>query len=78
MKLNIITSSAVDEFAVSWIELDTPTGTITIQKDHAPCILELKKNEPVLFQLTTGKQKSVMIQHGFAHVSREKITIIVP
>ena len=78
MKLNIITSSATEEFLISWIELNTPTGTITVQKDHAPCIVELKKNEAIVFQLATGKQKSIVIQHGFAHVLREKITIIVP
>lgn len=78
MKLSIVTSSSTDEYTISWIELNTPTGNIVIQEQHAPCILELKPNEEVMFQLSTGKQKSVTIQHGFAHVSRKKITIIVP
>lgn len=78
MKLNIVTSSSTDEYTISWIELNTPTGNIVIQEQHAPCILELKSNESIMFQLSTGKQKSVMIQHGFAHVLREKITIIIP
>lgn len=78
MKLNIVTSNNTDEYKISWIELDTPTGNIVIQEQHAPCILELKSNEPILFQLSTGKQKSITIQHGFAHVLRDKITIIIP
>jgi F0F1-type ATP synthase epsilon subunit len=78
MKLTIITSSTREEQSISWIELNTPTGNIVIQEKHAPCILELTPNEQILFQLTTGKQKSITIQYGFAHILRDKITIIIP
>lgn len=78
MKLIIIRSSETDEHSISWIELNTPSGNIVIQEDHAPCILELKPDDSVLFQLTTGKQKSVQIKHGFAHILRDRVTIIIP
>jgi len=78
MKLTIITSNATDEHSISWVELNTPTGNIVIQEKHAPCILELKPNEPALFQLTSGKQQTINIQHGFAHILRDRITIIIP
>ena len=78
MKLNIVTSNDTSVYSVSWVEMNTPTGSIVIQEQHAPCILELLANEPIIFQLTTGKQKSITIEHGFAHILRDKITIIVP
>lgn len=78
MKLKVITSSTETEHAISWIELNTPTGNIIVQEDHAPCILELTQNESALFQLTTGKQKSIIVPHGFAHITRKGVTIIIP
>jgi F0F1-type ATP synthase epsilon subunit len=68
----------MEEYTISWLEIYTPRENIVIQKDHAPCILELKPNETILFQLNTGKQKTILIHSGFVHVLRDYITIIVP
>jgi len=78
MKLNILTGNSTEEYTISWLEINTPTENIVIQKDHAPCILELKPNENILFQLVTGKQETILIRDGFVHVSRNHITVIVP
>jgi F0F1-type ATP synthase epsilon subunit len=76
MKLHIIMPTQKEQYDVVWVELNTPVGSVIIQPEHAPTIITLQKGEPITFKLKTGKQESVNLVHGVAHVTRQDITII--
>ncbi|NBX77935.1 hypothetical protein EBQ93_01080 [bacterium] len=77
MNLNIVTPHAVDVYEVVWLEICTPVGSMVIQKDHAPMIIELVPGQEISFQLLSGKQQSIAVVRGFVHVTRDNIKIIV-
>lgn len=76
MKLHIIMPTKKEQYEIVWVELYTPVGSVVIQPEHAPTIMTLKKDEPITFKLKTGKQESVNLMHGVAHVTRKDVTII--
>jgi len=57
------------EHDISWIELNTSAGNM---------IIELSPQEQITFQLMSGKQGSLIIPQGIAHVTRLDIKIFIP
>lgn len=76
MKLKIINPSRTQEFTVVWLEINTPAGNMVIQNNHAPMMVKLNNNEEIIFQTDDGKQHTITIQDGFAHITRSDITIL--
>lgn len=66
-----------EQFNVAWVELQTKVGNIVIQIEHAPMILELQPNSQVRFCLDNTKQKTIEVTAGFAHVTRQNVTILI-
>jgi F0F1-type ATP synthase epsilon subunit len=62
---------------IVWLDVDTPTGNYVIQPAHAPMILTLTPNSRVSYCLTNGKQESLDIKHGVAHISRNSVVLLV-
>ena len=77
MKLEIVSANEHSSYQVAWIELNTLVGNFIIQMGHAPTILSLAPNKTVTFRLKNGKQKTIIVLHGIAHVAREATTLIV-
>lgn len=76
MKLKIINPYGSQEHTVAWIELNTPAGNMIIQDEHAPMIIEVSPNTEILFLLNSGKQMSMIIMQGFAHITRKEVRIL--
>ena len=78
MKLSIIDIEKITQYAVAWIELNTPVGNIVIQAEHAPMIIQLSPNHELIFELLSGEQKSIMMIQAIAHITRDEVKIITP
>lgn len=76
MKLSIISPETAIEHNIAWIELPTSGGSIVIQRGHEPLLAMLTPHQHVTFKLKTGKQRSIIVQHGIARVEREAVTLI--
>lgn len=76
MKLKIISPYSTEEYAIVWIELNTPVGNMIIQKEHAPMLIEINPNSEILFLMSNGKQKTIIITQAFAHVHRKEVKIL--
>lgn len=63
--------------ALSWLELDTPVGNFVILPEHAPTVLTLKKKSTVRFGLKSGKQDSIFVVDGLAHIKRDQIILLL-
>ena len=77
MKFSVISPHATAEYAIVWIEINTPVGNMVIQQDHAPMIIEIEQNSELLFMQQNGKQISLMIVQGFIHITRQNIKLLV-
>ncbi len=77
MKLNIITPQTKESHTVAWVEVMTSVGSFVIQKGHAPMVLALAPEQPVIFRLTNGKQEQVVPLRGFIEVNRTEATLLI-
>lgn len=63
--------------AVAWLELDTPVGNFVILPEHAPTVLTLRKNSVIRYCLRSGKQNSLQIVDGLAHIKRDEVVLLL-
>jgi F0F1-type ATP synthase epsilon subunit len=77
MKLSLISSDALVDHEVAWVELFTAAGNLIIQRGHEPAIMVLAPNKPIIFKLKTGKQKTIVAHYGIAEISRDGVDIIL-
>lgn len=77
MKLHIISPFEKKEFTISWLELNTPVGNFVIQDGHAPTVLTLSKNKPIIFETENGKTRMFKIGGGVAEITRTDATILL-
>ena len=77
MELTIITPTKKNTYNVAWVELNTPAGNFVIARGHAPMIITLSPEKPVIYELNTGKDASETITGGIAHITRKSVTLIL-
>lgn len=77
MELIIVTPSGKQVHAVSWVEINTPTGNYVIQPGHVPTAFTLSANKPLVYSLTNGKQASLMIENAIVDVSRTSVLVLM-
>jgi F0F1-type ATP synthase epsilon subunit len=77
MELIIVSPDYELNKTVAWIEINTPKGNYIIQKGHVPFIISLSPNEPVTYQLESGKKETIIVQSGTADINRTKIMLII-
>lgn len=77
MKLTVVSPTEKKELAIAWIEVNTPVGNFVIQSGHAPMMLTLTPNTPLLVRLKTGKQTSLENPGGFLEINRETATLLL-
>lgn len=76
MILQLIHPSYTRELSVAWLEMNTEVGNFVIQPGHAPMVVLLAHSKKIVFCLSTGKQESLHIEQGIAHITRQQATII--
>ena len=77
MQLNIVGVDQNEQYKVIWVELQTSVGNLIIQPEHAPMIVELQPKSQVRFCLDSSKQKTYELSAGFAHITRQSVTILI-
>jgi F0F1-type ATP synthase epsilon subunit len=77
MKFLVISPHAVVHHTIVWVEINTPTGNMVIQENHAPMVVEIEPNSELLFMQPNGKQVSLIVMQGFMHVTRQEIKLLV-
>ncbi len=76
MDLHIISPDYELTKKIAWIELNTPRGNYIIQQGHIPFI-PLSPQEPLTFQLESGKQQTIDVLDGIVEVTRTKVIVII-
>jgi len=76
MILTITTPQSSVEYQIAWLELATTQGTFTIYRGHVPMVAPLKSFSQLIFKLKTGKQQTMLVRDGIAHIMREQIQIL--
>lgn len=77
MDLRIITPTSSVVHSVAWVELATTRGSFVVQEGHAPMLLVLQPDAPVLFLLNNGKVESVVVSKGLAQIERTAVTLVM-
>jgi F0F1-type ATP synthase epsilon subunit len=77
MQLSIITPEKKDNFDVAWVEFNTPSGNYVIQPGHAPTILTLSQDQPLIFSLKNGKEEVIMVKRAIAEITRTQIIVLL-
>lgn len=77
MKLDILTPRETKTFTIAWLELNTATGNMVVQRGHVPMIVNLMPNQPIIFRLKNGKQEIITPRQGVAEIDREEIRILM-
>ena len=77
MDLHIISPDYELTKKIAWIELNTPRGNYIIQQGHIPFIIPLSPQEPLTFQLESGKQQTIDVLDGIVEVTRTKVIVII-
>jgi F0F1-type ATP synthase epsilon subunit len=77
MQLVMVTPNKKEIITIAWIELNTPSGNYVIQPGHAPTILALSKEQPLIYCLKNGKQEIVMVNQGVAQITRNQVTVLL-
>ncbi|OGB97194.1 hypothetical protein A3F06_02280 [candidate division TM6 bacterium RIFCSPHIGHO2_12_FULL_36_22] len=62
---------------VAWVELNSDVGNLIIQPSHAPMVIALKRDSQVIYGLMSGKQDTITVVSGIAHVTRESVLLLV-
>jgi F0F1-type ATP synthase epsilon subunit len=77
MELILISESKRQKYSILWVDLTTTQGNLIVQPGHAPFIAPLAKEKPITFMLTSGAHESIIPKAAIAHVTREKVDIII-
>lgn len=77
MKLIISTPFTHREVTVVWIEINAPTGNYVIQRGHAPMIMPLSPQQPLIFRLKSGREESILVRQGMITIGREETTAVI-
>lgn len=77
MNLSIITPTETRDYEVAWLEINTPTGNMIVQRGHVPMILTTLANQPITFRLKSGKQETIIPRAAIVEISRESTSIII-
>jgi F0F1-type ATP synthase epsilon subunit len=77
MKLEISTPTRTAQFSIAWLELNTPSGNYIIQQGHAPTLLVLSEGQDINFRLDNGKQESLRVARGIAHIMRDQVVLVI-
>jgi F0F1-type ATP synthase epsilon subunit len=75
MQLTLVTPIDKKQYAIVWVEIQTPTRNIVIQPGHAPMTIPLEPTSEITFCLKNGKQETVSVTHGIIDINRQVITV---
>jgi F0F1-type ATP synthase epsilon subunit len=77
MKLFMVSVSDKKSFDIAWLEVNTAEGNFVMQRGHAPMILVLSPNKPLVYCLQNGTQESTTIAGGILHITRDQATVVL-
>lgn len=70
MKLTLLKPFEKIELDIEWLEVESSAGNFVITPGHAPMILALKQNSPLVYQHSNGTQERLLVKSGMLEVSR--------
>ena len=77
MQLTLISPTKKIVADIAWIEFNTPTGNYVIQEGHAPTILALSEQKPLMYALKSGKEEVVMVTRAIVEITRTHVTVLI-
>ncbi len=79
MKLLIFSSIATREYDITYLEVETSVGNFVILEGHAPLLLILKAQEPIIFSRITSPEsheKEILPHGGILKVERDIVRLV--
>lgn len=80
MKLTIFSSTQTQEYNINYLEVETSAGNFVILEGHAPIVLLLKPQQPIIFSRTNAsdsQEKQTIPHGGILKVTRTDATVII-
>jgi F0F1-type ATP synthase epsilon subunit len=78
VQFTIITPFEKKQYAVAWLEVNTPIGNFVIQPGHAPTILTVSSDQPFTMCLHNGKQETFTLSgNGILKVTRREALLLI-
>ncbi len=79
MKLTIFSSTQTQKYDINYLEVETSAGNFVILDGHAPLLLFLKPQQPIIFSRThapDSKEKQTLVHGGILKITRTGATVI--
>lgn len=76
MELIVTQHAGEQKFDIEWIEVNTTLGNRVIQEGHAPLIVALKKDSPVIFLDKHAGQQTLQVASGILSVNRNHAILV--
>lgn len=76
MLLTIISPTEQEMHEIIWLEINSPAGNFVIQPGHAPMLITLNSNEPIIYCLNNGKVHSQQITGGILKITPQEARLI--
>lgn len=77
LTLEIISINHQEFHKIQWLEVETPSGNVTICLGHAPMITLLRKKGIITFQSIEGIDHAQEIGNGFLIANDKTVSIFV-
>jgi len=78
MKLLIVSPQKQEEYAIAWIEINTPDGNFVIQPGYTTTTFILTPDKSCIFCLKTGKKESITPTHtSLLNVQGDILTLLL-
>ncbi len=77
LELTIVSPTTKKVIHVLWLEVQTPTGSLIIEPEHAPLVSVLSPNKELIFAVKPEVTEAIIIPTGILIVDRKKATVII-
>lgn len=80
MKLTISSSTESREYDIAYLEVETSVGNFVILPGHAPLLLILQADKPIIFcrsESPESFEKELLKNGGILKVNRSEATLII-
>lgn len=76
IQLTIISPTEQEIHEIIWLEINSPAGNFVIQPGHAPMLITLTPQVPIMYCLQNGKVLSQVITGGILKITPLEARII--
>lgn len=76
-ELTLITPTSQRVINVAWVAIETPRGSLVIQRGHAPMVATLQKYRELRFENEQGVIEAIELVGGIVEVRRSATIVVI-